>query len=78
MNNYPRQTSESLSCEIKIKGILDGRWSDWLGDLALAYDDQNNNTILTGLLPNQAALHGLLNKIRDLGLVLLSFKCSPL
>lgn len=57
--------------EIKVKGHLDDRWANWFGDLVIT-PQENGNTILTGTVVDQAALHGLLKKIRDLGLALLS------
>ena len=57
--------------EIKITGYLDDHWSPWFDNLAITYDDLGN-TILSGPVADQAALHGLLIKIRDLGLELLS------
>ncbi len=62
---------EKHDYKIKIKGHLDSHWSDWFEDLRVSYD-RKDNTILTGTIPDQAALHGLLAKIRDLGLTLLS------
>ncbi len=57
--------------EIKIKGHLDHRWSDWFAGLELTHLE-GNETVLSGLLPDQAALHGLLERIRDLNLTLIS------
>ena len=57
--------------EIKIKGCLDPRWSDWFAGLKLM-DLENDVTLLSGPLPDQAALHGLLERIRDLNLTLIS------
>ena len=57
--------------EIKIKGHLDQRWSDWFAGLKLAHLD-GEETLLAGPLPDQAALHDLLERIRDLNLTLIS------
>lgn len=64
-----------VSYEIKIKGYLDEHWSDWLGGLEIC-QDKHGNTLLTGIVPDQAALHGILNQIRDLGLTLISMKSN--
>jgi hypothetical protein len=57
--------------EITVKGYLDENWSDWLGGLEITRDEIGNS-ILTGLVPDQAALHGILTQIRDLNLNLVS------
>ncbi|MET1088906.1 MAG: hypothetical protein ABWY04_17595 [Arthrobacter sp.] len=56
---------------IVVGGHLPDHWSAWFGDLRLAREP-NGSTTLSGAVPDQAALHGLLAKIRDLGLVLVS------
>ncbi len=61
--------------EIKIKGYLDSRWSDWFADLQLTHLE-GDETLLSGLLPDQAALHGLLERIRDLNITLISVTCG--
>jgi hypothetical protein len=63
--------------EIKIKGHLDPCWSDWFAGLNLTYQE-GDETLLSGLLPDQAALHGLLERIRDLNLKLLSVTTGSL
>ena len=59
--------------EIRVHGVLDGSWSVWLGGLEVRPLD-SGETVLAGPVRDQAALHGLLNKIRDLGLPLLSLE----
>jgi hypothetical protein len=58
---------------IRVRGGLDSRWSDWFDGFAVT-PQANDETLLTGPVADQAALHGLLAKIRDLGLPLLSVK----
>ncbi len=57
--------------EIRIKGHLDDRWSDWFEGLTITLEE-GGDTLLTGPVIDQAALHGLLKKVRDLGLPLVS------
>ena len=65
------QADESDWYEIRIKGHLDDRWSAWLDGLDLSRTD-DGATVLRGSVRDQAALHGLLHKLRDIGLPLLS------
>ncbi len=51
--------------EVRVDGVLDGRWSEWFGGLRLSRDGEQ--TVLSGALPDQSALHGVLNAIGDLG-----------
>ena len=63
--------------EIRIKGYLDDRWADWFEGLTFTHES-DGTTILHGPLTYQAALHGVLNQIRDLGLPIISVQCiSP-
>jgi hypothetical protein len=57
--------------EIRIKGHLDDRWAGWFEGLTLT-QEANGETLLSGSVVDQAALHGLLRKVRDLGLPLVS------
>jgi hypothetical protein len=57
--------------EIRIKGHLDESWTDWFDGMTICHED-NGETLLTGSLPDQAALHGVLNRLRDLGIQLIS------
>ncbi len=61
--------------EVKIRGHLDPSWSDRFAGLRLAHLE-GNETLLSGPLPDQAALHGLLERIRDLNLTLISVSCG--
>ena len=59
--------------EIRVQGRLDDRWVDWLEGLALTRENDGTTT-LTGPLADQAALHGVLNTIRDLNLPIVSVR----
>ncbi len=63
------------SCEIRIKGHLDQHWMEGFAGLKMTHM-QGDGTLLSGTLPDQAALHGLLERIRDLNLTLISVTCG--
>jgi hypothetical protein len=65
--------AEGRIYRIVVEGTLEEDWSDWLGGLTIT-PQPNGQTWLTGPLADQAALHGLLDRIRDVGLTLLSVK----
>jgi hypothetical protein len=62
--------------QIKIKGFLDDQWSDWFDGLTITHPDETE-TLLVGPVRDQGALHGMLAKIRDLGLHLISVESLP-
>lgn len=59
-----------LTVEIRIRGCIDEHWSPWFDDLALAH--RGGETVLSGRVADHAALYGLLARLRDLGLPLIS------
>ena len=61
--------------EIRLKGHLASRWTEWFGGLTITLEE-NGETLLTGPVVDQTALFGLLRKVRDLGLPLLSISCA--
>lgn len=60
--------------EIQVKGYLDARWNELFDGMTIAWKD--NVTTISGMVADQAALHGLLARVRDYGLTLLSIKSS--
>jgi hypothetical protein len=63
--------SQPMVYQIRIKGHLGHQWTEWFEGLTITLED-NGDTLLTGPVVDQAALHGLLKKVRDLGMPLLS------
>ena len=61
--------------QIRLKGHLGAQWTNWFEGLTLTLED-NGETLLTGPVVDQAALHGLLKKVRDLGMLLISVNCT--
>jgi hypothetical protein len=59
-----------MSFQIRITGRLDARWAEWFEGLAITFD--GGDTLITGPVVDQAALHGLLKRVRDLGMPLVS------
>jgi hypothetical protein len=68
---YDEKQNQHQCYEIRLKGHLDDRWTDWFEGLTISLEE-DGSTLLTGLVVDQAALHGLLKKVRDLGMPLLS------
>jgi hypothetical protein len=71
IGNPKTDPDQPMVYEFKIKGHLGSQWADWFGDLTISLTD-NGETLLTGLVVDQSALHGLLKKVRDLGMPLIS------
>jgi hypothetical protein len=68
----PKPTpSQTAIYQIRLKGYLDSQWTDWFEGLTITLEE-NGDTLLTGSVTDQAALHGLLKKVRDLGMPLVS------
>jgi len=70
-NNSESNADQPMVYRIRIKGHLGREWTDWFEGLTITLEE-NGNTLLTGPVIDQAALHGLLKKVRDLGMPLLS------
>jgi hypothetical protein len=64
-------SDQSTVYQIRIKGHLSLQWTDWFEGLTITQED-NGNTLLIGPVSDQAALHGLIKKVRDLGIPLIS------
>ena len=66
----------STRCTIRVQGHLDEHWSARLADLAISHDGEGTST-LTGIVADQAQLHGVLTGLRDIGAVLLELHAGP-
>ena len=69
--NPKTDPSQPVVYQIRLKGHLGSQWTDWFDGLTITLEE-DGNTLLTGHVVDQAALHGLLKKVRDLGLPLVS------
>jgi hypothetical protein len=70
----PKPTpSHPVIYQIRLKGYLDSQWTDWFEGLTVTREE-DGDTLLTGPVVDQAALHGLLKKVRDLGMPLVSVR----
>jgi hypothetical protein len=64
-----------IEVQVRVGGCIDQRWSQWFDDLTITHTDQGD-TLLTGSVPDHAALYGLIARLRDLGLRLRSVSAS--
>jgi hypothetical protein len=78
MSNKLGATSDTQApslCQIRIRGHLDPEWAGWFGGLTITLEE-DGATLLAGVVVDQAALYGLLRKVRDLGMPLISVHCA--
>jgi hypothetical protein len=61
--------------EVRVEGVLDGRWSEWFGGLQVS--NESDQTILSGTLRDQSALHGVLDQVGDQGLTVITVRRLP-
>ena len=75
-NNHNPTTdpSQLVVYQIRLQGHLGHQWTEWFEGMTITLED-NGDTLLTGPVADQAALHGLLKKVRDLGMTLISVIC---
>jgi hypothetical protein len=66
--------SQPVVYQIRLKGHLGSQWTDWFGGLTITLEE-DGDTLLTGPVVDQAALYGLLKKVRDVGIPLVSVSC---
>lgn len=76
MDNFvaPNPETPLLYYEVFVEGMIGAEWADWFDDMSFTYDAERNMTRLFGALADQAALHGLIAKIRDLGISLVQLR----
>ena len=72
--NPNASTRQPTVYQIRVKGHLGRQWSDWFEGMSITLED-NGETLLSGPVADQAALYGLLRKVRDLGMPLLAVMC---
>ena len=76
MSNHPDPTTDPgqpVIYQIRLRGHLGSQWTDWFGGLTITLAE-DGDTLLTGPVVDQAALHGVLKKVRDLGMPLVSVR----
>jgi hypothetical protein len=70
-NHSETDPGQAMAYQIRMKGHLGRQWTDWFGGLAITLE-ANGDTLVTGAVVDQAALHALLRTVRDLGMTLVS------
>ena len=76
-NPTPGQPPEPTYTTIRVRGRLQAaQWAEWFGGMALEVDEASGETCLSGPIADQAELFGLLSRVRNLGLYLISVRCS--
>ena len=66
--------TDAIHCQIRVKGHLSSQWADWFDGLEIE-NRSDGHAMLTGYLPDQAALYGVLKRMSNLGLALVSLNC---
>jgi hypothetical protein len=74
--NLQSKSGQPVIYQIRVQGHLGGQWAEWFGALTITLDD-NGETLLTCPVADQAALYGLLSKVHDLGMPLISVSVEP-
>jgi hypothetical protein len=67
------RSCDSAHYRIRVRGLLPPEWSEWFGGLTISHE-AGGDTVLAGSVDDQAALHGLISRIRDLGLTLIAIE----
>ena len=66
--------TQGLNCQIRVKGHLSSQWADWFDGLEIQ-NQPNGEAVFSGALPDQAALYGVLKRMSNLGVALISLQC---
>lgn len=74
LNSNRDRDDSGMVYEIRLRGHMDRQWANWFNGMSITLEE-NGDTLLTGPVIDQAALHGLLRRIRDLGIPLLALTC---
>ncbi len=73
IHNQPTEPDRPVNYQIRLQGHLHGEWTEWFAGMSVTVE-ANGDTLLTGPVADQAALHGLLRRVRDLGMPLLAVR----